>query len=97
MTMDKNLRRGLLTTKKEFQMSSLEASHQGSVWECMIRSVRVVLNDMAAKHKGRIGTQTLKVDLQQNSNYSYLVSKDSPCFTLLCCKRQICRNVITSS
>ena len=40
---------------------------------------------------------SLKVDLQQNSHYSYLVSKDSPCLTLLYRRCQICGNVITSS
>ena len=39
----------------------------------------------------------LKLDLQQNSHYSFLVSKDSPCLTLLCCRCKICGNVITSS
>ena len=39
----------------------------------------------------------IKVDLQQNSHYSYLVSKDSSCLTLLCCRCKICGNVITSS
>ena len=35
--------------------------------------------------------------LVTNSHYSYLVSKDSLCLTLLCCKCKICGNVTTGS
>lgn len=44
----------------EFKMNSPDASHQGGVWERLIRSVRTVLDGMAIKFRGRMDTQTLR-------------------------------------
>ncbi|XP_067948721.1 uncharacterized protein [Watersipora subatra] len=60
VTTDEDVRNYLIANKIEFRMNSPDASHQGGVWERMIRSVRAVLNGMAAKYKGRLGTQTLR-------------------------------------
>ena len=56
---------------------------------------KVTSEDESEDGKTRGELDNLKVDLQQNSHYSYLVSKGLPC--LLCCRCKICGNVITSS
>ncbi|XP_067948768.1 uncharacterized protein [Watersipora subatra] len=57
---DESLKNYLLANKVEFKFTSPTGSHQGGVWERMIRSVREVLRGMALKYKGRIDTQTLR-------------------------------------
>jgi hypothetical protein len=60
MATDEKLKAYLVNSMIEFRTNSPEASHQGGTWERMIRSVRAVLNSMAAKYKWRLDTQTLR-------------------------------------
>ncbi|XP_067933081.1 uncharacterized protein [Watersipora subatra] len=57
---DKELKAYLLNNRIEFKMNTPSSSHQGGVWERLIRSTRAVLNGMALKYKGRLDSQTLR-------------------------------------
>ena len=57
---DETLKRHLLENRIEFKMNSPDASHQGGVWERLIRSARAVLNGMSQKYRDRLDSQTLR-------------------------------------
>ncbi|XP_067931111.1 uncharacterized protein [Watersipora subatra] len=58
----------LLENRIEFKFNTPEASHQGGVWERMIRSVRAVLNGMALKYNRRLTAQTLRTAFYEAAN-----------------------------
>lgn len=62
-TTDSKLREHLLEHQIEFKTNSPHASHQGGVWERLIRSTRAVLTGMTVKFKGRLTTEALRTAL----------------------------------
>ena len=62
------LRDYLFDNTINFKFTSPSASHQGGVWERMIRSTRQVLNGMTGKYKSRIDTPTLRTSFYEAMN-----------------------------
>lgn len=50
----------LAESKIEFKVNTPTASHQGGVWERQIRTVRAILNGMAARYSERMTTEGLR-------------------------------------